>query len=62
MAIERVVDTNLHDEDPEERKVEISLRPDNFDEYIGQELASSLKKWVRICVLLLDPLSRNQAI
>ena len=44
MAIERVVDTNLHDEDPEERKVEISLRPDNFDEYIGQErMKASLK-------------------
>ena len=44
MAIERVVDTNLHDEDPEERKVEISLRPDNFDEYIGQErMKTSLK-------------------
>ena len=44
MAIERVVDTNLHDEDSEERKVEISLRPDNFDEYIGQErMKTSLK-------------------
>ena len=44
MAIERVVDTNLHDEDSEERKVEISLRPDNFDEYIGQErMKASLK-------------------
>ncbi len=44
MAIERVVDTNLHDDDFEERKVEISLRPENFDEYIGQErMKTSLK-------------------
>lgn len=44
MAIERVVDTNLHDEDPEEQKVEISLRPENFNEYIGQDrMKSSLK-------------------
>lgn len=44
MAIERVVDTNLHDEDPEEQKVEISLRPENFEEYIGQDrMKSSLK-------------------
>lgn len=44
MAIERVVDTNLHDEDYEEQKVEISLRPESFDEYIGQDrMKSSLK-------------------
>ena len=44
MAIERVVDTNLHDDDLDEQKVEISLRPENFDEYIGQDrMKSSLK-------------------
>ena len=38
MAIERVVDTSAHEEDPEEQKIEISLRPTTFSEYIGQEL------------------------
>lgn len=37
MAIERVVDTSSHEEDSEEQKIEISLRPLTFAEYIGQE-------------------------
>ncbi len=36
MAIERVVDTSVHEDDGEEQKVELSLRPVSFDEYIGQ--------------------------
>ena len=48
MAIERstkrIVDTNPHDEDPEEQILEKSLRPTNFSEYIGQErLKTNLK-------------------
>ncbi|MBR3164035.1 Holliday junction branch migration DNA helicase RuvB [Candidatus Saccharibacteria bacterium] len=44
MAIERVIDTNLHEEDPEEEAVEFSLRPTTFDEYIGQtRLKTNLK-------------------
>ncbi|MBQ2659884.1 Holliday junction branch migration DNA helicase RuvB [Candidatus Saccharibacteria bacterium] len=44
MAIERVVDTSAHEEDPEEQKIEISLRPTTFSEYIGQErLKNNLK-------------------
>ena len=44
MAIERVVDTSLHDDDNEESVVEFSLRPTNFDEYIGQtRLKTNLK-------------------
>ena len=40
---ERVVDTMAHD-DPEETKIEISLRPLCFEEYIGQErLKNNLK-------------------
>jgi Holliday junction DNA helicase RuvB len=39
MAIERIVDTSVHDEevDGEELKIEVTLRPQSFDEYIGQE-------------------------
>ncbi len=36
MAIERVTDTSLHEDDTEEKAVEFSLRPTTFDEYIGQ--------------------------
>lgn len=36
MAIERIMDAELHDE-PQEEQVEISLRPKTFGEYIGQE-------------------------
>lgn len=44
MGIERIVDINSHQEDIEEQKTEISLRPTTFDEYIGQErLKSNLK-------------------
>ena len=37
MAIERVVDTGVHHDDPVERQIENSLRPTSFDDYIGQE-------------------------
>src|SRR5574344_2653938 len=37
MAIERIVDTDSHVEDDEERIVEVTLRPQRFDEYVGQE-------------------------
>lgn len=37
MAIERIVDTSSHVDDPLEEQIEISLRPANFSEYIGQE-------------------------
>lgn len=37
MGINRVVDTSTHEEDVEEQKIEISLRPTTFSEYIGQE-------------------------
>ncbi len=37
MAIERIVDTGTHDEDSEEQRIEVSLRPQHFSEYIGQE-------------------------
>lgn len=37
MAIERIVDTAPHQEDTEEQQIEVTLRPQRFDEYIGQE-------------------------
>lgn len=44
MAIERIVDTGLHDDDANEQIIEVSLRPQKFDEYIGQErLKSNLR-------------------
>jgi len=44
MGIERVVDTSIHEDDVDEKAVEFSLRPTNFDEYIGQRrLKTNLK-------------------
>jgi len=43
MAIERIVDTSTHD-DSEERQIEVTLRPQTFDDYIGQDrLKNNLK-------------------
>ena len=37
MAIERLVEPTASERDTEEEKIEISLRPMSFDEYVGQE-------------------------
>lgn len=37
MAIERIVDNSTHDDDSEEQRIEVSLRPQNFQDYVGQE-------------------------
>ena len=37
MAIQRIVDTSPHDDDAEEQRIEVSLRPQSFSEYVGQE-------------------------
>lgn len=47
MAIERIVDTSSHDDDSEEQRIEVSLRPQNFSEYIGQE---RLKRNLRLAI------------
>lgn len=47
MAVERIVDTSNHDEDEDEQLVEISLRPRDFSEYIGQE---RLKKNLKLAI------------
>ena len=47
MAIERIVDSGQHDDDSEEQVIEITLRPQAFDEYIGQE---RLKKNLKLAI------------
>lgn len=37
MAIERITDTSVHDDDNDEQTLEFTLRPQRFSEYIGQE-------------------------
>lgn len=44
MAIERLVDTSTSEEDNEEQIIEITLRPQSFADYVGQErLKTNLK-------------------
>lgn len=47
MAIERVVDTSVNDDDTEEKIIEVTLRPQTFDEYVGQE---RLKKNLKLAI------------
>ena len=37
MAIQRIVDSAHHDDDSEEQTIEVTLRPQRFNEYVGQE-------------------------
>lgn len=37
MAIERIVDTSHHADDTEEQAIEVTLRPQSFAEYVGQD-------------------------
>ncbi|NLA81210.1 MAG: Holliday junction branch migration DNA helicase RuvB [Chloroflexi bacterium] len=37
MGIERIMDTAINHDDAEEKRIEVTLRPTNFTEYIGQE-------------------------
>lgn len=47
MAIERIIDTSAHNEDDEEQRIEVTLRPQYFSEYIGQE---RLKKNLKLAI------------
>ena len=47
MAIERIIDTGIHDDDADEQIIEVTLRPQHFDEYIGQE---RLKKNLKLAI------------
>ncbi|HEX8390506.1 MAG TPA: Holliday junction branch migration DNA helicase RuvB [Candidatus Saccharimonadales bacterium] len=47
MTIERIVDTAVHVDDNDEQIVEVTLRPQRFDEYVGQE---RLKKNLKLAI------------
>lgn len=47
MAIERIVDTSVDDDGSEEQAIEITLRPQTFAEYVGQE---RLKKNLKLAI------------
>ena len=47
MAVERVVDTKVHTYDAQEQKIEVSLRPRKFAEYIGQ---ARIKKNLQLAI------------
>ena len=47
MAIERIVDTSIHDDDTDEQQIEVTLRPQRFSEYVGQE---RLKKNLELAI------------
>lgn len=47
MAIERIVDTSVHTDDTDEQIIEVTLRPQRFSDYIGQE---HLKKNLKLAI------------
>ncbi|HCR55922.1 TPA: Holliday junction branch migration DNA helicase RuvB [Candidatus Saccharibacteria bacterium] len=47
MAIDRIVTTTIDEDDAEEQQIEVTLRPQNFNEYIGQE---RLKKNLKLAI------------
>lgn len=47
MAIERIVDTSVHADDGDEQIIEVTLRPQRFSEYVGQE---HLKKNLKLAI------------
>lgn len=47
MAIERIVDTSNNDEDADEQIIEITLRPQTFTDYVGQD---RLKKNLKLAI------------
>ncbi len=47
MAIDRIVDAAADDDGTEEQQIEVTLRPQTFDEYIGQE---RLKRNLRLAI------------
>lgn len=47
MAVQRIVDTSSPEEDADEQQIEVTLRPQNFNEYVGQE---RLKKNLKLAI------------
>lgn len=47
MAVERIVDTSVHNDDGDEQQIEVTLRPQTFADYVGQE---RLKKNLKLAI------------
>lgn len=47
MVLERIVDTSVPEDDADEQQLEVTLRPQTFDEYVGQE---RLKKNLKLAI------------
>lgn len=47
MAIERIIDTSVHDDDADEQIIEVTLRPRTFADYVGQD---RLKKNLKLAI------------
>jgi len=47
MAIQRIIDTTIHDTDDNEQIIEVTLRPKSFADYIGQD---RLKKNLKLAI------------
>ena len=47
MAIQRIIDTVVHDDDSDEQIIELTLRPQTFDEYVGQ---TRLKRNLKLAI------------
>lgn len=47
MAIKRIIDTSVHDGDADEELIEVTLRPQDFSQYVGQD---RLKKNLKLAI------------
>lgn len=47
MAVQRILDTSAHSDDTDEQQIEVTLRPQTFGDYIGQE---RLKKNLKLAI------------
>jgi len=47
MTVERIIDTSIRNDDAEEQVIEVTLRPQTFDEYVGQD---RLKKNLKLSI------------
>jgi Holliday junction DNA helicase RuvB len=57
MAVERIVDTSAHDDGGDEQQIEVTLRPQRFADYIGQErLKRNLQLAIRAAQKRAEPI------
>ena len=49
MVVQRIIDAANHEDDTDEQIIEITLRPQKFDDYVGQE---RLKKNLKLMLLI----------